>query len=446
MHQNFESLLSAIRAVPRVTLDGSISALGSGRVDVVGLERVAKIGDMVEFCDPASRKPLGEILALKDGVARVLPEAGLSGLALNDRVKHLGPAGLFPCDGWIGRIIDPFLRPLDGRPLPLGRDEVSLKSDPPPASRRGKLGGRLRTGLNGFDTLLPIVRGQRIGLFAGSGVGKSTLLADLAQGMEADVVIVTLIGERGRELREFVDETLGSEGMARSVIFAATADQSPMLRRRSAWVAMATAEYFRDRGANVLLLMDSVTRFAEAHREIAASVGEPPSIGGFPPSTAQELMALCERAGPGIQNGGSITGVFTVLVAASDMEGPIADIMRGTLDGHVILDRAIAERGRFPAIDFLQSVSRSLPKAANAEQNQIINRTKSILRSYADAELMIQAGLYQSGSVPETDQAINLRPPLEVFLSKRGGGSVSSAFSDLEKILNDKHSFAPEAL
>ena len=215
----------------------------------------------------------------------------------------------------------------------------------------------------------PIARGQRIGVFAGSGIGKSSLLADLARGIEADIVVYALIGERGRELRDFVDNVLGPEGMARAVVIAATSDQAPLIKRRAAWMAMAVAEVFRDQGKHVLLLLDSLTRFAEAHREIALTAGEAPTLRGFPPSTANLIAALCERAGPGPFGKGDITAVFSVLVAASDMDEPIADITRGVLDGHVVLDRGIAERGRFPAIDVRRSVSRSLPGIATEEEN-----------------------------------------------------------------------------
>ncbi len=230
-----------------------------------------------------------------------------------------------------------------------------------------------------LNTLLPIVAGQRLGLFAGSGVGKSRLLGQLARNMEADVVVVALIGERGREVNEFVTRVLGGEGMRCAVVVAATSDQSALTRRRCAWAAMSVAEHFRDTGRNVLLLADSVTRFAEAHREIAVAAGEAPALRGYPPSVAPLITALCERAGPGAAGQGHITAVFSVLVAGSDMEEPVADILRGVLDGHVVLSRDIAERGRFPAIDVGRSVSRSLPDAATAAENTLLP-CRSLLR------------------------------------------------------------------
>ncbi|MER2507305.1 MAG: FliI/YscN family ATPase, partial [Amaricoccus sp.] len=304
-----------------------------------------------------------------------------------------------------------------------------------PATRKG-LGARLATGLSVFDTILPLARGQRIGVFAGSGVGKSTLLADLARGIEADVVVLGLIGERGRELRDFVDNVLGPVGMARSVVVAATSDQAPLIKRRAAWMAMAVAEVFRDQGRHVLLLIDSLTRFAEAHREIALTAGEAPSLRGFPPSTANLIASLCERAGPGPFGKGDITGVFSVLVAGSDMDEPIADISRGVLDGHVVLDRAIAERGRFPAIDVRRSVSRSLPRIATETENAQLARMRRVLTAYENAALMIQTGLYAPGSDPAIDEAIKLWPALDAFFTTTAPEGVADSFARLGALLS----------
>jgi flagellum-specific ATP synthase len=287
-----------------------------------------------------------------------------------------------------------------------------------------------------FNTFLPVVRGQRIGLFAGSGVGKSMLLGHLARHMQADVVVVALIGERGRELGDFVRDVLGPEGMARAVIVAATSDRSPLVRRRCAWTAMAVAEHFRDAGKQVLFLADSVTRFAEAHREIATAAGELPALRGFPASTAHTIMSLCERAGPGdAGSAGDITALLTVLVAGSDMEEPVADILRGVLDGHVVLDRQIAERGRFPAIDLLRSVSRSLPGAANDDENALLTQARGLLGRYARSETMIRAGLYVEGSDPDLDQAVRIWPELDAFLAEPESKGIANSFARLSVIL-----------
>jgi len=287
-----------------------------------------------------------------------------------------------------------------------------------------------------FDSMLPIVRGQRLGLFAGSGVGKSSLLANFARHVSADVVVLSLVGERGRELRAFAEDTLGPEGLARSVIVAATSDQSPLKRRRCPLAAMAVAEHFRDQGAQVLFLCDSITRFAEAHREVAVAGGEQTALGGWPPSLSHAIMSLAERAGPGEGDTGDITAIFTVLVAGSDMEEPVADILRGVLDGHVVLDRSIAERGRFPAVDLLRSLSRSLPDCATPEENSLIAEGRRLLSAWSRAELMVQSGLYTSGSDPLTDRAIRLFPALDSFLAEAAPVEAPGhAFARLAQIL-----------
>jgi flagellum-specific ATP synthase len=339
-----------------------------------------------------------------------------------------------PGSHWIGRVIDPDGAPLDGKPLFPGPVPRALQTAPPPATRRRAMGARLPTGLAVFDTLLPIVQGQRLGLFAGSGVGKSHLLSRLARGVAADVIVIGLIGERGREVRDFVEETLGEDGLKRSVVIAATSDRSPLVRQRAAWTMMSVAEYFRDQGAHVLLLADSITRFAQAHREVAVASGEPAALRGYPASMAQAVMSLCERAGPGTAEQGDITAILSVLVAGSDMEEPVADTLRGVLDGHVVLSREIAERGRFPAIDLLRSVSRSLPRAASAEENLKIATARRHLGAYDRAELMLQAGLYTNGSDANIDAAIKVWPGLDAFLTA-DSDSPEAGFEALEGVL-----------
>jgi len=276
-------------------------------------------------------------------------------------------------------------------------------------------------------------------LFAGSGVGKSSLLGSFARGVHADVVVLALVGERGRELRAFVEDVLGPEGMARSVVVAATSDQSPLVRRRCMLAAMTVAEHFRDRGLHVLFLADSITRFAEAHREVALAAGESAALRGYPPSLSHAIMSLAERAGPGAEGAGDITAVLSVLVAGSDMDEPVADILRGTIDGHVVLDRRIAERGRFPAVDLLRSVSRSLPDCALVDENAAITETRRLLGAWDRAELMVQSGLYAAGSDPLTDRAIRLYPALDAFLAEAAPqGGIQAGFVRLAGILAQK--------
>ncbi len=404
---------------------GQVTAIRAGGVQVAGLSRQASLGD--RLCLARAGTPLhGEVVGITARSLLVLPEGPLDGLSVGTAAELLFTPTIAPADHWVGRVIDPFGQPLDGRPLAPGPHARAFRAPPPPAADRRRLGARLGTGLAVFDTLLPLVRGQRMGLFAGSGVGKSTLLASLAKGVEADVVVIALIGERGRELREFIEEVLGPEGMARAVVVAATSDQPPLIRRRCAWAAMAVAEHFRDGGKHVLFLADSITRFAEAHREIALTAGEQPSYRGFPASTSHLIMALAERSGPGPEGAGDITGIFSVLVAGSDMDEPVADILRGVLDGHVVLDRAIAERGRFPAIDVLRSVSRSLPGAASEAENRLIGQARASLGLYAESELMIRAGLYAPGSDAALDEAVRLYPGLDRFVTRRAGNPEAS--------------------
>lgn len=424
--------LSKVSYVRKV---GRVSSVSGGVVRVTGLGDDARIGSRITIQRRSGEVLVGETVQLDNGGIVALPEGPMDGIGLDDRVILSGESVIAPDNSWIGRIIDPNGNPLDGRPLATGVVSRPLQNPPPPPGTRRALGSRLDTGLALFNTVLPIVRGQRLGLFAGSGVGKSTLLGNFAQKVEADVVVIGLIGERGREVRQFVDEVLGPEGLARTVVIAATSDQSPLTRRRCAWTSMAVAEHFRDQGLSVLLIADSITRFAEAHREVAVAAGEAPVLRGYPPSTAHQIMSLCERAGPGAETGGDITAIISVLVAGSDMEEPIADILRGVLDGHIVLDRAIAERGRFPAVDVLRSVSRSLPNCASASENNSISTYRRILSTYSANELMISAGLYTAGSDPEIDRSIAVWPDLDAFAARQQDNGIAEAFSTLDVIL-----------
>lgn len=413
---------------------GRVTAARGQTIAVSGLSERARLGDRVRIARAAA--PLnGEVVQIDGATLTVLPEDVPEGVRLGDLVALTGAATLAPDDGWIGRIVDPFGRPLDGRPLLRGASARPLRADPPDPAARRAMGARLSTGMTAFNTLLPLARGQRMGLFAGAGVGKSMLLGRLARHVEADVVVVALIGERGRELRDFVDNVLGVEGMRRAVVVAATSDRAPLVRRRCAWAAMTVAEHFRDAGRHVLLLTDSITRFAEAHREVAVAAGELPALRGYPASTAHMIMALAERAGPAVGTQGDITALFSVLVAGSDMDEPVADILRGALDGHVVLDRAIAERGRYPAIDLLRSVSRSLPAAANPEESAAIARARHLLGVHARSEAMIRAGLYTEGADPDLDQAVKVHGALDTFIAEPEGVSIANSFDRLAVIL-----------
>jgi flagellum-specific ATP synthase len=436
-----DPLIAAMaRAVSRLQLshpEGRVVAARGGALDVAGLAQVARLGDRVSG-HAGDLAIQGEVIRVTADGVHVLPEGGVEGVALGARLRLSPPPPLCPDDSWIGRTIDPDGQPLDGRPLLPGPALCDPDGRPPPAGQRRPMGARIPTGHAVFDTLLPIARGQRIGLFAGSGVGKSTLLASLARGIEADVVVIGLVGERGREVRHFTDVVMGPKGMARAVVVAATSDRAPQVRRRAARTATAVAEHFRAAGRHVLLIVDSVTRYAEAHREIAVAAGEPAALRGFPASTASMLAALCERAGPGREGEGDITAIYSVLVAGSDMEEPVADWLRGLLDGHIVLDRTIAERGRFPAVDLVRSVSRSLPDVADAAENSLIGQARRLLGTYDRVETMVRAGLYTAGTDPEVDAAIAAWPSIDRFAGMAGIGSVAESFAALAQALDTR--------
>ncbi|MCG6903777.1 MAG: FliI/YscN family ATPase [Rhodobacter sp.] len=430
-----DALTAEIAAIRPVRPVGRVSALGGGTITVAGLSSEASLGDLVDFPRPGGGCLRAEVLTVSSEAITVLADGPAEGVLIGDRAVLAGQDGIAPHESWIGRVIDPFGNALDGGPILRGTASYPLRGEPlNPTLRRG-FGTRLETGMTVFNTLLPMVRGQRIGLFSGSGVGKTTLLARFALGLQADIVVIAMIGERGREVREFVDRVLGPSGMKRAVVVAATSDMSPMVRRRCAWAAMAVAEHFRDQGRHVLFLADSVTRFADAHREVALASGEAGSLRGYPPSTTHMITSLCERAGPGTESTGDITAVFSVLVAGSDMEEPVADTLRGVLDGHVVLDRKIAERGRFPAIDLLRSVSRSLPEAASADENTLIAAARAALGTFDRSEMMIQAGLYASGSDPAIDAAIVSYPKLDQFIARREPADIPASFASLAECL-----------
>jgi flagellum-specific ATP synthase len=300
-----------------------------------------------------------------------------------------------------------------------------------------RVGAPLDLGVRALNTFLTVCRGQRMGIFSGSGVGKSVLLSMLARNVAADISVIGLVGERGREVQEFLQDDLGPAGLARSVVVVSTSDEPALMRRQAAYLTLAIAEYFRDLGKDVLVLMDSVTRFAMAQREIGLSAGEPPTAKGYTPTVFTELPRLLERAGPGTEKG-TITGIFSVLVDGDDHNEPVADAVRGILDGHIVMERAIAERGRFPAINILKSISRTMPRAADPQYLPAINRAKRVMATYSDMEELIRLGAYRAGSSADVDEAITLHKPLEAFLSqlKDEATSMADGYQRLERILN----------
>jgi len=343
-----------------------------------------------------------------------------------------------PSPAWLGRVVNAMGEPIDGKgPLPQGASPMPYRNSPPPAHSRQRVGPPLDLGVRGLNTFLTCCRGQRLGIFAGSGVGKSVLLSMLARNVDADISVIGLIGERGREVQEFLQEDLGEEGLARSVVVDATSDEPALMRRQAAYLTLAIAEYFRDEDKDVLCLMDSVTRFAMSQREIGLSAGEPPTAKGYTPTVFTELPKLLERAGPGT-GAGTITAVFTVLVDGDDHNEPIADAVRGILDGHIVMQRAIAERGRYPAVNILKSVSRTMPRSADPDFLPYITKARQVMATYADMEELIRLGAYRPGSSPEVDEAIRLHEPLEAFLrqAKDEATNLPDGYRQLAQILS----------
>ncbi len=381
---------------------------------------------------------LAEVVGFDEQGASLLPYEDLAGVGFGTRICLDRRRGaLYPDSTWLGRVVDALGRPLDdGPPLVPGPRAYPIQAAPPLPHRRRPVGGRLRLGVRALDVFTPCCAGQRMGIFAGSGVGKSTLASMLAQGSDADALVIGLIGERGREVNEFLVHTLGVRGRARSVVVAATSDMPATMRRRGAYVALAVAEYLRDQGLRVLCLIDSVTRFAMALREIYLAAGQPPTTKGYPPGVFAELPRLLERAGPG-EGEGSITGLFTVLVEGDDVNEPVADSVRGILDGHVLLDRRIAESGRFPAVDVLRSVSRTAPGCYAPEERPLVREARRLMAAYAEMAELIQVGAYKAGASVLVDRAIAVRPELEALLAQSPDDppDTSPPFAQLARIL-----------
>ena len=358
--------------------------------------------------------PGAQVLPMDVGVPRLVPGKRIGPRRrAADRAKHL-PVG----DGLLGRVIDGAGRPLDSAG-PLHTQETrSLQGRAINPLARAPITQPLDVGIRAINALLTVGRGQRLGLFAGSGVGKSVLIGMMARYTEADVIVVGLIGERGREVKEFIDQSLGPEGLARSVVVAAPADSSPLMRMQGATYATTIAEYFRDQGKQVLLIMDSLTRYAMAQREIALAIGEPPVTRGYPPSVFARLPALVERAGNGPEGGGSITAFYTVLAEGDDQQDPIADAARAILDGHFVLSRSLADQGHYPAIDIEQSISRAMHNLVGDDHFGVVRQFKQFFSRYQRSRDLIAVGAYQPGGDPVLDTAVRLYPRLESFLQQ----------------------------
>ena len=439
------NLIAAVERIDPLTVSGRVAAVNGLLIEARGgLTRLA-VGARAEI-DRLGGGPLAaEVVGFREARALLMPFGPVEGVAPGAEIRIMPEgASVRPTLAWRGRIVDAFGEPIDGKgPLPQGPAAYPLRSPPPPAHARGRVGERLDLGVRAMN-VTTCCRGQRLGVFAGSGVGKSVLLSMLAREAACDAVVVGLIGERGREVREFIEETLGEEGLKRAVVVVATSDEPALKRRQAAFMTLAIAEYLRDQDQEVLCLMDSVTRFAMAQREIGLAAGEPPTTKGYTPTVFTELPKLLERAGPGPirpdgTTAGPITGLFTVLVDGDDHNEPIADAVRGILDGHIVMERAIAERGRFPAINVLKSISRTMPGCQLPHEREVVTVARQALASYANMEELIRIGAYRMGADPQVDRAIRLNPALEEFL-RQGKDEVSTldeSFDRLHAILTE---------
>ncbi len=424
-------LTAQARALPIARRYGRVVGVNGLVVQVAGLDKVA-LGNRATIVGQRGVPDLpAEVIGYGQGTTMLMPFGPMAGIGAGQQVyPDEAPPSQRINASWLGRVVNGLGQPLDGGgPLaPLGGSIMPLRAPPPPAFTRQPVGPMLDTGVRVLNTLLPLCEGQRLGIFAGSGVGKSVLMGMLARHSKADVNVIGLIGERGKELNEFLHEQLGPEGLARSVVITATSDETPLLKRQAAYLTLAVAEFFRDCGYKVLLMMDSVTRLAQAQREIGLAANEPPTTRGYTPSVFAELPRLLERAGPGTGTG-NISAIFTVLVEGSDMEEPVADAVRGILDGHIVLSRELAERGHFPAVDVLQSVSRMVPKCLAAEQIPLVQRTRRLLATYNDMAELIRLGAYTQGADASVDEAIALTPSLEKVLQQLPTEGASQAES-----------------
>lgn len=438
------NLIAAVERVDPLVVSGRVAAVNGLLIEAKGGLTRLSVGARADISRRGLPPLPAEVVGFRDARALLMPFGPVEGVAPGAEITIVPDGAVVrPTLAWRGRIIDAFGQPIDGKgPLPQGSAAYPLRAPPPAAHARGRVGARLDLGVRAMDVFTTCCRGQRLGVFAGSGVGKSVLLSMLAREAECDAVVVGLIGERGREVREFIEETLGEAGLTRAIVVVATSDEPALKRRQAAYLTLALAEFLRDQDQEVLCLMDSVTRFAMAQREIGLAAGEPPTTKGYTPTVFTELPKLLERAGPGPiradgTQAGPITGLFTVLVDGDDHNEPIADAVRGILDGHIVMERAIAERGRFPAINVLKSISRTTPGCWNPLEKHTVRQAREALSAYANMEELIRIGAYRTGSDPAVDRAIILNTPLEDFLrqDKDEVDTLEEAFAKLDLVL-----------
>ena len=428
---DFENVINKINSIPKITFEGKVSKVIGLTVEVEGIK--AFVGELCIIHNNMGAEIQCEVVGFKEDCVILMPLGELVGVSPGCKVIGKGvPLNVRCSDELLGKILDGLGHPIDGEAI-LDGENYSLSNEPPDPMKRPRITNIMPTGVRAIDGFLTCGEGQRIGIFAGSGVGKSTTLGMMARTAEADVNVIALIGERGREVLDFIERDLGEEGMKKSVVVCATSDKSPLVRLKGALTATSIAEYFRDKGKKVLLMMDSVTRFAMAQREVGLAIGEPPAQKGYTPSVFAMLPKLMERTG--MSDKGSITAFYTVLVDGDDFNEPIADTVRGILDGHIVLSRQLAHKNHYPAIDILNSVSRLMKEIATEEQNKAASKARDILATYKEAEDLINIGAYEEGSNKEIDLAIKYIGNVNSYL-KQGVNEESQFEVSKSKLIN----------
>ena len=420
MSNVLKGIINEIKLIPESCVIGKVSSVRGLLIEAIGIEFAVSIGSRCKIVNKNGKEIYSEVVGIKKEIALLMTYDSAEGIGIWCPVHVMAhDQSVYPSPDWLGRVINSFGEPIDEKgPLPNGNLAYQLHNSPPKAYLRRKVNEKMDMGIRSINTFLSCCYRQRMGIFSGSGVGKSMMISMLTKYADSDIKVIGLIGERGREVQEFLEDYLGEEGLRKAVVVVSTSDESALKRKQAAYLTMTLCDYYRDRGKNVLCLMDSITRFAMAQREIGLSVGEPPTTKGYTPSVFSELPKLLERAGPGAKGQGDITAFFSVLVEGDDHNEPISDAVREILDGHIRLDRKIASRGIYPAIDILHSISRTMPRCNTEYENKIVTRAKNLISQYTDMEDMIRIGAYKAGSDSAIDEAIKYIDEINKFITQ----------------------------
>lgn len=442
MSNIFQKIACEVELISNTRVEGKVSAVSGILIEAEGIEKIVSIGSRCSIKSRFDAPIFAEVIGIRGQTTLLMPFQQTVGVGSGAKVEVLATdQSVYPHQDWLGRVINAFGEPIDWKgPLPKGTVAYHLHAKPIQAHMRKRIGPKINMGVRAINTFLSCCLGQRMGIFSGSGVGKSMMIAMMTKFASTDIKVIGLIGERGREVQEFIEDYLGPDGLAKAIVVVATSDESALTRKQAAYLTMTLCEYYRDIGLEVLCLMDSVTRFATAQREIGLAAGEPPTTKGYTPSVFSELPKLLERAGPGSIDTASITALFSVLVEGDDQNEPIADAVRGILDGHIILDRDIAARGIYPAIDVLRSISRTMPRCNNSYENALVTKARSLLSLYNDMADMIRIGVYKKGSDKALDEAIQYNDALNKFISQSYNKpeTIDSSYKKLTEAINFK--------